>query len=64
VSELGPYPRLIPGPGTGPALDWENDALLFVLQASQGLLAPDVSVKRTTRLLRISMTLSVSWKHY
>lgn len=36
------YPRLIAGPGAGPALDWENDALLLVLQASQGLMAPEI----------------------
>ena len=36
------YPRLMLGPGAGPALDWESHALLQVLQASQGLMAPEI----------------------
>jgi hypothetical protein len=39
---LEKYPQLIRGPGAGPALDWENEALLLVLQASQGLMAPEI----------------------
>jgi hypothetical protein len=42
VAQLERYPQLMAGPGAGPAQDWENHALLFVLQASQGLLAPEI----------------------
>ena len=30
------------GPGAGPRLDWENWAILFALQASQGLIGPEI----------------------
>ncbi|WP_433041054.1 hypothetical protein [Dactylosporangium sp. CS-033363] len=36
------YPAVLTGPGAGPRLDWENWATLFVLQASQGLIGPEV----------------------
>jgi len=36
-----PYVRT--GPGAGPALEWENAAVLMTLEASQGLIGPDVA---------------------
>lgn len=36
------YPVVRIGQGVGPRLDWENDATLFILQASQGLIGPEV----------------------
>lgn len=46
------YPQLVAGPGAGPALDWENHALLLVLQASQGLMAPKVEAVSVQALPR------------
>ncbi|MEU6072426.1 hypothetical protein [Micromonospora sp. NPDC047074] len=36
------YPLVRLGPGAGPRLEWENYASLFVLEASQGLIGPEV----------------------
>lgn len=57
------YPRLTQGPGFGPARIWENDALLMVLQASQGLMAPEieaVSVQALPRSIVIHVCLRES----
>jgi hypothetical protein len=57
------YPRLTQGPGFGPARIWENDALLTVLQASQGLMAPEieaVSVQALPRSIVIHVCLRES----
>ena len=46
------YPQLVTGPGAGRALDWENNALLFVLQASLGLMAPEIEAVSVQALPR------------
>ncbi len=37
------HPQAIRGPAAGPRLDWENDALLLVLQGSQGLIGREIN---------------------
>ena len=46
------YPRLTEGPGFGPATVWANDAMLMVLQASQGLMAPEIEAVSVQALPR------------
>lgn len=52
VVEVEQYPRLTEGPGFGPATIWANDALLMVLQASQGLTAPEIEAVSVQALPR------------
>jgi hypothetical protein len=42
VEESKRYPVVRLGPAAGPRLVWENFAILFVLQASQGNIGPEV----------------------
>jgi hypothetical protein len=37
------YPQAIRGPAAGSRLDWENDAVLLVLQGSQGLIGREIN---------------------
>lgn len=42
MDEARRYPVVRTGPGAGPGMAWENYAILFVLQASQGLIGPEI----------------------
>jgi hypothetical protein len=54
------YPSFVRGPASGPRLVWQNDALMAALQASQGLIGPEVvamSVEATTRSIVLHVCL-------